>query len=57
MIKDPIVAQIRKIREEYAAQFNHDLEAIFEDLKKWEKETGHTYDSPPKRKRAAKKAA
>lgn len=31
--EDPIVEEIRRYREEYAARFNHDLQAIFEDLK------------------------
>jgi hypothetical protein len=32
MWKDPIVEEIRRHREEYAARLNHDLEAIFRDL-------------------------
>ncbi|MBF0502584.1 MAG: hypothetical protein HQM09_20775 [Candidatus Riflebacteria bacterium] len=51
MTKDPIVAQVRKVRDAYAAQFNHDLGAIYEDLKKWEQQTGHKYDLPPKQKK------
>lgn len=39
MPKDPIVEEIRKIREEYASQFNYDLEAIARDLKEKEKES------------------
>ena len=35
-MKDPIVAEIRKIRDEHAAKFNYDLDAIFKDLKKTE---------------------
>jgi len=31
--KDPIVEEVRRIRQEYAAQFNYDLRAMFEDLK------------------------
>ncbi|CAN5434486.1 hypothetical protein BH24GEM3_BH24GEM3_04650 [soil metagenome] len=30
---DPIVEEVRRIRDEYAAQFNYDLEAICLDLK------------------------
>jgi hypothetical protein len=36
MSNDPIVEEIRKIREDYAAQFNYDLTALFEDLKRQE---------------------
>jgi hypothetical protein len=37
---DPIVEEIRKIREEHAARFNYDIDAIFEDFRKNEKESG-----------------
>jgi hypothetical protein len=50
MKKDPIVEEIRKIREAHAAKFNYDLKAICADLKMKEKECGHTVVSlPPKR--------
>ncbi|GAH87092.1 unnamed protein product, partial [marine sediment metagenome] len=39
--KDPIVEEIRKIREAHAAKFNYDLNAICADLKKKEKDCGH----------------
>lgn len=32
MAKDPIVEEVRRIRQQYAAQFNYDLAAIFRDL-------------------------
>jgi len=31
---DPIVRETRLLREEYAAQFDHDPDAIFEDILK-----------------------
>lgn len=34
MWKDPIVEETRKLREEYASKFNHDIDAIFEDIQK-----------------------
>ncbi|MBT4138376.1 MAG: hypothetical protein HOE48_10685 [Candidatus Latescibacteria bacterium] len=34
MWKDPIVEETRKLREEYAAKFNHDIDAIYEDIQK-----------------------
>jgi hypothetical protein len=33
MWKDPIVEEVRRIREEHAARFGYDLKAIYEDLK------------------------
>ncbi len=32
MWQDPIVAETRALRDEYASQFNYDSDAIFEDL-------------------------
>ena len=47
---DPIVEEIRKIREEHAARFNYDLDAIYEDCKKSERELGlPLVNLPPKR--------
>ena len=40
MWKDPIVEEIHRYREEYAARFNYDLHAICEDLRKKQKESG-----------------
>ncbi|HEV7671970.1 MAG TPA: hypothetical protein VGS22_25890 [Thermoanaerobaculia bacterium] len=37
---DPIVEEVRKIREEHAASFGFDLTRIFEDLKRNERESG-----------------
>ncbi len=34
MIYDPILEELRQFKEEYAAKFNYDLAAIFDDLKK-----------------------
>jgi hypothetical protein len=34
---DPIVAEVRKAREEFARQFNYDLHAMCEDLRREEK--------------------
>jgi hypothetical protein len=33
MWKDPIVEEIQKIREAHAKKFNHDMLAIYNDLK------------------------
>jgi len=49
-MEDPIVEEIRKIRDEHAARFNYDIDAIFDDLKKREREGGWTVVSlEPKR--------
>lgn len=40
MWKDEIVEEIHRIREAYAESFNYDLDAIFEDLRKKEAESG-----------------
>jgi hypothetical protein len=49
MWTDKIVEETRKAREEYAAKFNYDLEAIYEDLKRQEQQSGRkTISLPPK---------
>lgn len=56
MWEDPIVAEVRKVRETHAAQFNYDLEAIYRDLKRQEKESGQVFVSyPPRRATPIKK--
>lgn len=49
MCGDLIVAEIRKVREAYAAKFNYDLDAIFRDLREKErKRGGELVRLPPK---------
>jgi hypothetical protein len=36
-MKDTIIAELRKIRDEHAARFNYDLDAIVADLNRREK--------------------
>lgn len=50
MWNDPIVEEVRKLRDEYAAQFGYDLEAIFKDLKESERKNGRQTVSFPSRK-------
>lgn len=38
-MEDPILAEVRQIREEHAAQFDYDLDAIFADYKRLEAES------------------
>jgi len=48
-MKDPIVEEVRKARQDHAREFNHDLFAIYNDLKRIEEECGHKVVSlPPK---------
>jgi hypothetical protein len=50
MWRDPIVEEIRRYREEYAARFNYDLAAICRDLRERQKQSGRKVVSlPPKR--------
>jgi hypothetical protein len=37
---DPIVEEVRRARDAYAARFNYDLRAIYRDLKEQEKRSG-----------------
>jgi hypothetical protein len=43
MWKDPIVEEVRKVRNEHAAKFNYDLKAIYQDLIEQQRLTGHRY--------------
>ncbi len=50
MWRDPIVEEVRKIRETHARKFNYDLHAIFRDIKEREKTSGRKFIAfPPKR--------
>ena len=50
---DPFVDEIRQYRDAHAARFNFDLKAIYEDIKRREKEreqtTGRRFLAPPPR--------
>jgi hypothetical protein len=39
-MNDPIVDEVRRVRDAYAARFNYDLDAIFQDIKERERKTG-----------------
>lgn len=53
-MNDPIVDEVRRIRDELAARFNYDLQAIYHHLKRREKEreekTGRKFVSYPPRR-------
>jgi hypothetical protein len=42
-MNDPIVEEIRRVRDADAARFKYDLEAIFRDIKEQEKKSGHKF--------------
>ena len=51
MIRDPIVEEVRRAREEYAKRFNYDLNAMIDDLECRQRESGRkTVSFPPKRR-------
>jgi hypothetical protein len=55
MKDDPIVEEVRQYREQHAAKFNYDLQAIYQDLKKQEHRSIRTFISySPKRLEAEK---
>ena len=39
-MNDPIVDEVRRVRDVHAARFNYDLDAIFQDIKEQEKKSG-----------------
>ncbi len=55
-MNDPIVDEIRKIRDAHASRFNYDLDAIFRDIKEQEKKSGRTFVSFPPRMAEPKQA-
>ena len=50
MWEDEIVAEVRRVRDEYEAKFNHDLEAIYKDIKEQEKQNQRKVVSLPPKK-------
>jgi hypothetical protein len=48
-IRDTIVDEVRKAREDYARQFNFDLDAICRDLRQKQQASGAPVVSLPKR--------
>jgi hypothetical protein len=49
-MNDPIVDEVRRVRDAHAAKFNYDLDAIFQDIKEQEKNSGLKFVSYPPRK-------
>ena len=40
---DPIIAEVRAIRQAYAARFDYDVEAIFRDIRARQEASGREY--------------
>ncbi len=47
MEDDPIVAEVRRVRDEHARKFNYDLDAIVRDLQEQEKKSGIKFKNYP----------
>ena len=54
MNDDPIVANVRKVRDELAAAFGYDVQAIFADLRRREASLGDRLVKQPEAKRPNK---
>lgn len=50
MWKDPVVTETRSLREQYANQFGHNAEAIFQDILQRQAASNKTLVSFPRRK-------
>lgn len=50
MWNDPIVEEVRKVRDEHAKKFNYDLEAIAADLRKQQKAGKRKFVTLPPKK-------
>ena len=47
---DPIIAELRAVRDAHAARFNYDVKAIFRDLQARQKTSGRKYVRYPARR-------
>lgn len=57
MWEDPIVSEVRRVREELAAKFNFDISAIFEDIRKRQTKLGSRLIRRKHREKAEQAAA
>ncbi len=53
MEPDPIVAEVRAVRDRLAARFDYDIEAIVRHIQRLEAESGRTYVAAPQDAAAA----
>ncbi len=49
MWKDEIVEEIHRIREEYAAKFDHNIDTIYKDIRRQQAESEREFVSFPRR--------
>jgi len=49
MWSDPIVEETRRLRESYAAEHNHDMDSIFQDILRRQKESSKKFVRLPPR--------
>jgi len=56
MWEDPIVTEVRQVREAHAAQFNYDLQTIYAVLKEAEQKSRRKKVSFPPKRISVKKA-
>ncbi len=54
MTDDPVLKELREIRKALSEECGHDLRRFGEMIREWQKESGRTYISPPKRARTCK---
>ncbi len=47
---DPIIAELRAIRQAYAARFNYDVDAMFRDIRARQEASGREYVRLPARR-------
>ena len=47
---DPIIAELRAIRDAYAARFDYDVEAMFKDIRARQQASGREYVRLPARR-------
>lgn len=47
---DPIIDELRAVRDEHAARFNYDVEAIFRDIQAQQEASGREYVRLPPRR-------
>ena len=47
---DPIIAELRAIRQAYAARFDYDVEAMFKDIRARQEASGRDYVRLPARR-------
>ena len=58
-MKDEIIEEIRKVRRQRSARFKHNIDAMFEDLRRSEEESkarGAKFVTPKRRQRSFRKS-